>query len=143
MLFSFCLTLFFLHVLLQNLSNEEQVVVIHARTVLTLAEKVTDSVFDGNRVNCLKSKSHSSLITLFLSLTQFLVAFTLEKPKSRHYNLELSFNFLNFGFRLVQFEMFTYYIKRIAQLSIKTGKERKQPARLCPKAKPTSSCKAH
>lgn len=27
---------------LQNLSNEEQVVVIHARTVLTLAEKVRD-----------------------------------------------------------------------------------------------------
>lgn len=26
---------------LKNLSNEEQVVVIHARTVLTLAEKVT------------------------------------------------------------------------------------------------------
>lgn len=37
------LTCNFLHVLLQNLSNEEQVVVIHARTVLTLAEKVTDS----------------------------------------------------------------------------------------------------
>lgn len=29
-------------VALQNLSNEEQVVVIHARTVLTLAEKVSD-----------------------------------------------------------------------------------------------------
>lgn len=29
-------------VTLQNLSNEEQVVVIHARTVLTLAEKVSD-----------------------------------------------------------------------------------------------------
>lgn len=29
-------------VALQNLSNEEQVVVIHARTVLTLAEKVRD-----------------------------------------------------------------------------------------------------
>ena len=28
---------------LQNLSNEEQVVVIHARTVLTLAEKVTSA----------------------------------------------------------------------------------------------------
>lgn len=31
-------------VALQNLSNEEQVVVIHARTVLTLAEKVRDSL---------------------------------------------------------------------------------------------------
>ena len=28
------------HILFQNLSNEEQVVVIHARNVLTLAEKV-------------------------------------------------------------------------------------------------------
>lgn len=29
---------------MQNLSNEEQVVVIHARTVLTLAEKVKDTL---------------------------------------------------------------------------------------------------
>lgn len=37
-----------LHGCLQNLSNEEQVVVIHARTVLTLAEKVTQFLLINN-----------------------------------------------------------------------------------------------
>jgi hypothetical protein len=32
--------LWWCHICFQNLSNEEQVVVIHARNVLTLAEKV-------------------------------------------------------------------------------------------------------